>query len=252
MKNLISLMLVGLMSLANATTHAEDTRCYELRTYHANEGKLDALHARFRDHTVKLFEKHGMTNVGYFVPKDNSGNVLIYVLAFPDKAARAQAWKDFLADADWKAAYKASIADGKLVGKIDSVIMKATDYTPAIKASKNETERLFELRTYTTLESRLPALNARFRDHTSTLFAKHGLEQVAYWTPADEKDGKDTKLIYILAHKDEETRGANFKAFGQDPKWQAARKESVADGPILVKKGVKSVLLKPTDYSPTR
>lgn len=252
MKALLTFLVVGFVSTAMQAVHAEDTRCFELRTYHANEGKLDALHARFRDHTVKLFEKHGITNVGYFVPKDNKGNVLIYVLAFPNKEARGKAWKDFLADAEWKAAYKASVKDGKLVGKIDSVLMKATDYSPAIKPAKNSEERLFELRTYTTLEGRLPALDARFRDHTTGLFQKHGLEQFAYWTPTEEEGGKDTKLIYLLAHKDEADKAAGFAAFGKDPKWKAARKASVEDGPILVKKGVKSVLLKPTDYSRTR
>lgn len=252
MKVLFPLIIVGLAAMTLQSTNAEDTRCFELRTYHANEGKLDALHARFRDHTVKLFEKHGITNVGYFVPKDNKDNVLIYVIAFPNKEARSKAWKDFLADADWKTVYKASIANGKLVGKIDSVLMKATDYSPAIKVSKRDEERLFELRTYTTRDGRLPALNARFRDHTAALFDKHGLEQVAYWTPTEQEGGKDTKLIYMLAHKDEADKAAGFAAFGKDPKWKAARAASVADGPILVKKGVKSVIMKPMDYSPTQ
>src|SRR3954463_7716959 len=78
-------------------------RLFELRTYTANEGKLDALNARFRDHTVKLFEKHGMTNVGYWTPSegDKSKNTLIYILAFPDKEARNKAFKEFGEDPDW-------------------------------------------------------------------------------------------------------------------------------------------------------
>lgn len=229
-----------------------DHRLFELRTYHANPGQLDNLHARFRDHTVKLFEKHGMTNIGYWVPQDNQANVLIYVLAFPNQEAREQAWKDFLADDDWKAAYKESIKNGKLVGKIDSVLMQATDYSPDIKPAVSDSPRLFELRTYTTNPGKLDGLNARFRDHTTALFTKHGLPQFAYWTPTQVEDGKDNKLIYLLATKDVATRNAGFDAFRDDPKWKAARAASEAGGPLLIKGGVQSTFLVPTDYSPTK
>ena len=247
----LSLLMV-ITPLCSSAIIADDMRCFELRTYHANEGKLQALHARFRDHTVGLFEKHGFTNVGYWVPKDNPDNLLIYVIASPDRAANKASWKGFLGDSDWKAAYKKSVSDGKLVKKIDSVFLKATDYSPAIKSAAESTPRLFELRTYTTNEGKLDGLNTRFRDHTVALFEKHGLTNIAYWNPVEEKDGRENKLIYLLAHKDEASRGANFKGFGADPKWKAARAASEADGKLLIKKGVQSVLLTPTDYSPTK
>ena len=107
-------------------------RLFEIRTYYANEGKLDALKARFRDHTVALFKKHGMTNVGYWVPVDNKDNKLVYILAFPNKEARKKAFQGFVNDPDWKAAYKASTKDGKLVKKIDSEFLTGTDFS-AIK-----------------------------------------------------------------------------------------------------------------------
>ncbi|MEZ6132028.1 MAG: NIPSNAP family protein [Planctomycetaceae bacterium] len=250
----VSVCLAVLLSMAmySLEGNAMDDRLYELRTYHANPGKLDALHARFRDHTVKLFEKHGMTNIGYWVPRDNKDNVLIYVLAFPNETARDQSWKDFLADEDWKAAYSASTKDGKLIGRIDSVLMQATDYSPPIKVSASDADRLFELRTYTTHPGKLDGLNARFRDHTTALFTKHGLPQFAYWTPTKVDDGRDNKLIYILAVKDEATRQAGFDAFRDDADWKAARDASEANGPLLIKGGVESVLLVPTDYSPTK
>ncbi len=240
--------VIGLFSVATA----EDTRCYELRTYHANEGQLDALHARFRDHTVKLFEKHGFQNIGYWVPKDNTDNVLIYVISSPDIAANKASWQAFLGDADWKAAYKESVKDGKLVGKIDSIFLTATDYSPEIKVAAAEVPQLFELRTYTTNAGKLDGLNARFRDHTTKLFDKHGLSQFAYWTPTSEEDGRDNKLIYLLALKNEDSRNASFKNFGADPDWQAARDASEENGKLLIKGGVESVFLVPTDYSPTR
>ena len=250
MKSCLCLFTIGMLMHVSAV--AEDTRFFEMRTYHANPGKLDALNARFRDHTVKLFEKSGMTNVGYWVPKDNQENILVYVLAYPNKEARDASWTTFLNDPDWKAAYAESIKNGKLVGKIDSVFLKATDYSPDIKARTNDQPRLFELRIYTTNEGKLSDLNARFRDHTTGLFEKHGLSNIAYWIPVDAKDGKDNKLVYILAHKDEESRNANFAAFSADPEWQAARKASEEGGRILIKNGVKSVLLVPTDYSTTK
>ena len=110
----------------------EKNRLFEIRTYYAYEGKLDALKARFRDHTVALFKKHGMTNVGYWVPVDNNDNKLVYILAFPNKEARKKAFQGFVNDTDWKAAYKASTKDGKLVKKIDSEFLTGTDFS-AIK-----------------------------------------------------------------------------------------------------------------------
>ncbi|MEZ6063103.1 MAG: NIPSNAP family protein [Planctomycetaceae bacterium] len=244
--------LIAVLTMLTTSVSAEDTRLFELRTYHANPGKLDALQARFRDHTVKLFEKHGMTNIGYWVPKDNKDNLLIYVLAFPDEDARSESWKAFGNDPEWKAVYAESTKDGRLVGKVDSVLLHVTDYSPEIKSVTEPPARLFELRTYTTNEGKLDTLNSRFRDHTVKLFEKHGLTNVAYWTPVEEEDGRDNKLIYLLAHRDEESRNAGFKAFGEDPEWQAARKASEENGRILIEGGVQSVFLEPTDYSPMK
>ncbi len=111
---------------------AGDTRLFELRTYTTNDGKFDALLSRFRDHTMSLFEKHGMTNVAYWAVENEDGqpDTLVYVMAYPDRAARDTSWKGFLADPDWQKAYKESTADGKLVNKVESVFMKPTDFSP--------------------------------------------------------------------------------------------------------------------------
>jgi hypothetical protein len=113
---------------------AKDTRTFELRTYHANPGKLEALNTRFREHTNALFEKHGMTLVAYWMPvtppAEGEGGTLIYVLAYPSVAAREAAWKAFGSDPDWIAARDASETNGKLVAKVESVLMQATDYSP--------------------------------------------------------------------------------------------------------------------------
>ena len=107
----------------------EKNRVFEIRTYYANEGKLDALLSRFRDHTVALFKKHGMTNVGYWVPADNKENKLVYILAFPSREARNKAFKAFGADPDWQKAYKESTKDGRLVKKIVNDFLTGTDFS---------------------------------------------------------------------------------------------------------------------------
>ena len=111
-------------------------------------------------------------------------------------------------------------------------------------------DRVFEMRTYYTFEGRLPALNKRFREHTCDLFKKHGMENIGYWTPVNEKDGKNNKLVYILAYPSLEAREASWKAFQADPEWKKAREASEADGKIVEK--VESVFLNPTDYSPLK
>ncbi len=244
-----------MFSTALTVSSAEkDTRVFEMRTYYAAPGKLDALHTRFREHTMALFEKHGMTNIGYWTPIENTDSKLIYVLAYPDRAARENAWKDFMADPDWQKAYKASEADGTLVAKVEQLFMNATDFSPALKPSTHDTGRVFELRTYTTTTGNLPPLEARFRDHTLALFTKHGMTNLAYWqlTP-DQKDAENT-LVYLLAHASADAAKASFEAFRNDPDWIAAKKESEdkAGGSLTVPDGVKSVFLKATDYSPTR
>jgi hypothetical protein len=117
--------------LVRAADDARKPRLFELRTYVAADGKLDALQARFRDHTVKLFEKHGMTNVGYFTPAEGPGakSTLVYLLAFPDKEARDKAFKEFGADPEWVKARQESEANGKLVEKVESLLLNPTDYS---------------------------------------------------------------------------------------------------------------------------
>lgn len=123
--------------------------------------------------------------------------------------------------------------------------------TATLRAQSERAKMVYELRTYTTLEGRLPALNARFRDHTVKLFEKHGMTNIVYGTPVDN-EGKaiDNKLVYLLAHKSQEAARASFAAFGKDPEWIAAREASEKDGKIVAK--VESQFLVPTDYSPMK
>ena len=112
---------------------AKDSRAFEMRTYYAAPGKLEALNARFRDHTCALFKKHGMEIVGFWIPNDKdkgAENKLIYILAHKSREAAKKSWSDFGSDPDWKKAQSASEANGKLVEKAESVFMSATDYSP--------------------------------------------------------------------------------------------------------------------------
>lgn len=117
---------------STASETVEPARFFEMRTYVAHDGKLDALHRRFREHTTRLFEKHGMTNVGYWVPVegDEAANTLIYILAFPNREARDQAWQAFVDDPEWKIAKEASEVDGPLVKHVEVKFLSSTDYSP--------------------------------------------------------------------------------------------------------------------------
>lgn len=106
-------------------------RVFELRTYTANPGRLAELHARFKDHTVALFERHGMTNVGYFAPQDAplSENTLVYLLAHDSREAAEASWAGFRADPQWQSVAEATRRNGRLVANVDSVFLDPTDYS---------------------------------------------------------------------------------------------------------------------------
>jgi hypothetical protein len=110
------------------------TVVYELRVYHTYEGKLDDLLKRFREHTMKLFERHGIKNVAYWVPTDDplKGKTLIYILEHPSREAAATNWKAFQDDPEWKTVKDKSEENGKLVEKVDSTYMTLTDFSKKV------------------------------------------------------------------------------------------------------------------------
>lgn len=249
MTKLLLPVLAALLAMAQPS-FAADTRVFEMRTYYANPGKLDALNARFRDHTLKLFERHGMENIGYWVPVENPENMLVYVVAYPDRAAREASWKAFFADPDWQSAFADSTKDGKLVARVDSRFMTLTDYSPAVKLDAPAKDRLFELRVYHANNDKLDALHRRFSGHTLDLFARHGMENLIYWNLMPDQQGADNTMLYLLAYPDAETREKAWRGFGADPDWRAAFGESINEGRLVRK--VDSIIMKPVDYSPMR
>ena len=243
-KTNIKLFVTILLSIMLTSCSSSNTvsKIYELRTYYCHEGKLDDLNSRFRNHTVKLFEKHGMENIGYWTHNEKE-DVLIYVLAFPDLEARKKSWTSFSQDPVWQKVFEASKVDGPLVKEIDSVIMDQVDYSN-VHANLNENKnRSFSLRTYYTNENKLVDLNSRFRNHTTKLFPKHGIENIGYWVP----QGEDNMLIYIVAFENEKSMGKSWESFVNDPEWKKAKSKSIENG-MLVDKIINENLT-PTDYS---
>lgn len=118
----------------------------------------------------------------------------------------------------------------------------------SVGQAKEMNSRVFELRTYTTLPGRLPALNKRFAEHTMKLFEKHGMRNQMYWIPTDDAR-KENTLIYVLSHESRETAEKSWKAFQADPDWIKVRDASEVDGKILAK-APDRVFMRLTDYSP--
>jgi hypothetical protein len=114
---------------------ADADAVYELRVYHCYEGKLPDLLKRFREHTIKIFEKHGMKNIAYWTAMDEpvKSNTLFYILQHPSREAAAANWKAFSADPEWQSVQRASEASGKIVEKVDSTFLVLTDFSPTVK-----------------------------------------------------------------------------------------------------------------------
>ncbi len=226
---------------------------FELRIYTTHPGKLDALLARFRDHTCALFEKHGVTNLGYWTPTDadkGAGAKLVFLLGHASRESAAASAAAFRADPAWIAARAASEADGPINASTESIFLAPTDYSGPHTTGPGPAGRVFELRTYKTLPGRLAKLDAHFRDHTCGIFAKHGMTNLGYYHPLDADKGAGDTLIYLLAHDSREAATASWAAFRVDPQWIAARDASEADGKINASVG--SLFLRPTDFSPLK
>ena len=128
----VAVFALGISTIA--TSNAEDVaqRVFEIRTYTTADGKLQDLHRRFREHTMKLFERHGMVNIAYWTPQDPklASNTLIYVLAHNSRQAAADSWAAFSKDPEWQQVRAASEANGRIVIKVESTFTQATDFSP--------------------------------------------------------------------------------------------------------------------------
>lgn len=245
MKSLLFFSSLLAFSLSSFT-HKVDTRYYEMRIYYCHPGKLDDLITRFKNHTTKFFEKHGMENIGYWLPVNNEQNALYYILAYPNKAARESSWTAFRNDPGWQEVARKSEENGKIVSKVTSIFMSASEISPAIKPSSKGADRSFELRTYHCAPGKLDDLTKRFKNHTFGFFKKYGMQNIGYWVKEDSASTKKD-MIYMLAYKSEAEAKKSWSEFTKDPKWIKAKTESEKNGKIV--ESVESVYLKPLEFS---
>ncbi|EGF91285.1 NIPSNAP family protein [Asticcacaulis biprosthecium C19] len=251
-----AIIIAAIVAVAAWGTRAESLQppqigMYELRIDTAAEGKMAELDARFRDHTIGLFRKHGMTPIAVFHPANPDDHRLIYLIGYKDRDARDAAWNAFDTDPERTRVDRASQAKGALTTRTETLFLVPTDYSPVLDLTSATPPRYFELRTYTTRPGRLENLHTRFRDHTLGLFTKHGMTNLLYWRPTGDQPELENKMIYLMAYSDKDARDASWAAFGADAAWKKVAADSQVDGPILTATdGVVSVEMKPTDYSP--
>jgi hypothetical protein len=245
--SLLCVMILSAFTLTGARA-ADVAPVYELRIYATHPGKMPDLLKRFREHTCALFEKHGMKNLGYWVPvEQKDGDKLCYVLEHRNREAAQASWKAFMADPAWNKVRTESEAAGPIVSGVEATFLALTDYSPAVPVSTGR-GHVFELRTYHCNEGKLAALDARFRNHTLKLFEKHGMTNLPYWHPTDADKGAGKTLIYLLVHASPEAAKKSFETFRADPEWIKVREESEKDGKFLVSPP-GSLFLKPVDFS---
>jgi hypothetical protein len=256
MLKLLSLFaIIGLISAVSfADTGEPDTTVYELRVYTATPHNLSKLLTRFREHTTALFEKHGIVNVGYWVPQDaekGADNTLVYLIKHKSREAATASWKAFQADPEWKAVKEASEAQGKIVSHVESTFLAKTDYSPDFPIGQNSPARIFELRTYSTPEGLLSNLDARFKGGETDLFVKEGMTKIFFSHPTDLDKGSSHILIYMLAHASRDAAKESWKKFKEDPQWIKMKANSeIGHGPLTLK--TVPLFLVPTDFSPTK
>ncbi|MFL5329569.1 MAG: NIPSNAP family protein [Gemmataceae bacterium] len=244
---------LSLVLFVGTSSAADTPRVFELHAETAAPGKQNALQTKLREKMPRLWERHGMTHLGTWTPIDKSDNRVFYLLGWPDRKARSLSWDAYHADPAVKGMSTEVDREGKVVVGSESWLLTPTSYSPKIQR-ENKGPRVFELRFYTATPDNLEALSDRFRDYTCKLFEKHGMTNVAYWTPLKEAGNATDKFVYLLAHKDEAAAKASLAAFQADPEWIKVkeRSEKKAGGPLTVKDGIKSVLLKATDESPIK
>jgi hypothetical protein len=208
---------------------------------------------RFREHTDRIFKKHGLKALGYWIPTEGSAKKrrkFVYLLEHPSRYEAYRNWTNFFNDKEWEKVMDKPEFQGLLSEKPTSIFLTPNDYSAR---ARNEIEKpggIFELRTYVANPGKLVALNTRFRDHTTLLFNKHGIQNVSYWTPFDQPDRRNT-LIYLVRHANRKQADLNWQAFGQDPDWKKVARESQLKGKFLARPPER-LYLKALDFSPLR
>lgn len=252
-------LIVCLSADAQQATTKKEGKLYEMRFYTTNPGKLPDLHARFRDHTLKLFEKHGIENIIYWnvseSPKgsdEDKENLMIYIIAHKNEAAKDASWAAFRSDPEWQAAAKKSEENGKILAKAPrAIFMRETDFSPPDEPASSDAKapaRLWELRQYNDGAERVPHTVDRFGSGEKEIFTKNGMQTVKFWTATD-----NSAFIYLLAHKDKAASDASWKGFRAEfPEFMKKYQEAHPNLPKGRGNGNEVRFLIPTDYSPRK
>lgn len=226
---------------------------YELRIYTANKDRLGHMIKRFRTYTDKIFKRHQMEPIAYWLPVDGGADrrKFIYILKHPSRYAAFQNWMNFSNDNEWKnVVLKNPEFQRLLADKPEHIFLTMNNYSDKIENSIDKAGGIFELRTYDCHPGKLKLLNERFRNHTARIFNKHGMKNIAYWTPFDQPDSNH-QLIYLIHHEDREQADKNWKSFSSDPEWKKIAKESQKEGKFL-SRPPERIYLKALDFSPLK
>ena len=214
---------------------------YEWRTYEALPGKLPALHTPL-EVAAGLFQKHGLGVLGFWIEEIGASGQVTYMWRYTTLEDRQQKLAAFGADPAWQQQVAEETAkEGVIVARIHNTLLQLTPYSPAPQLRT----KVQEWRIYEAMPGRLPDLHTRFATHTLRLFAKHGMDNIGYWT---EVFGTSNRLVYMLGYPSLGEREKSWTAFQRDPDWQTARTESEKNGTLVAK--AYNQILRPTPYSP--
>ena len=226
---------------------------FELRIYAANENRHGHLINRFRNHTDRLFKKYKMEPIGYWLPTDGTSRQrrkFVYILKHPSRYEAYKNWAAFSNDHEWETVLDQPEFRGLLSERPTSIFMTANNYSEKVRNPIGKAGGIYELRTYTVNPGKLNKLNARFRNHTTRIFNRHGIGNVDYWTPYNKPESGNT-LIYLIHHASRKQADANWRAFGSDPAWKKVARDSQRDGKLLSRKPER-LYLKALDFSPKK
>ena len=226
---------------------------YELRTYIAARDRFEHLVTRFREHTDRLFRKHNMQPVGYWVPAEGppiSKRTFVYILKHP---SRYDAWKNWVAftnDREWQRVLDQPVFQGLLIGKPESTFMTVIDDSIVKLNDGDGRAGVYELATYTASPGKLPMLTGHFREHATGLFNADAMQHIASWTPFDRPES-ESRLISLICHSNREQVDVNWKAAKRDARWRQATSDSETGDSLLAKPPEQSYLI-PLDFSPSK
>jgi hypothetical protein len=275
MKIRVGLLALTMLSMWALFANAQELPLYELRVYQPSEGKQQDLLLFMGQQGIKLAKANGLDIVAAFTPVSPEDDRIVTLVRHKDRAQCDGNYETMMSDPNMRTAFQKAFPSGPPIASLTRLFLKPTDYSPALDLEAKG-ERVYELRSYIASAGNLDGLNARFRNHTMKLFAKHGMNNVIYWNIDDggsmkavellgavspknqaaaeiavDLPAQGNTLVYFLTHASQDAAKASFDAFRQDPEWSNVRTESEkkAGGSLTANGGVKSWFLKPAEFS---